>query len=96
MEGKLVCGNCQHEYAIKEGIPNFLLPNHLGAWILSCLGSAAGELTVLSLTRYISWLKAASFCGGIFSGSLSNVVRRFPLVFSMACTYICTAVLSGP
>ncbi|KAH0559529.1 hypothetical protein GP486_003958 [Trichoglossum hirsutum] len=30
-EGKLVCGNCQHEYAIKEGIPNFLLPNHLGS-----------------------------------------------------------------
>lgn len=28
-EGKLVCGNCQHEYQIKEGIPNFLLPNHL-------------------------------------------------------------------
>src|SRR5947207_2395081 len=30
MEGKLVCGNCGHEYAIKEGIANFLLPNHLG------------------------------------------------------------------
>ncbi|KAI9818185.1 MAG: hypothetical protein M1827_000810 [Pycnora praestabilis] len=30
MEGKLVCGNCRHEYAIKEGIANFLLPNHLG------------------------------------------------------------------
>lgn len=29
-EGKLVCGNCGHEYAIKEGIANFLLPNHLG------------------------------------------------------------------
>lgn len=27
--GKLVCGNCGHEYAIKEGIANFLLPNHL-------------------------------------------------------------------
>ena len=32
MEGKLVCGNCGHEYAIKEGIANFLLPNHLGEW----------------------------------------------------------------
>ncbi len=35
VEGKLVCGNCEHEYAIKEGIANFLLPNHLGtltAW----------------------------------------------------------------
>ncbi|KAL8713475.1 MAG: hypothetical protein Q9220_002337 [cf. Caloplaca sp. 1 TL-2023] len=30
MEGKLVCGNCGHEYKIKEGIANFLLPNHLG------------------------------------------------------------------
>lgn len=30
MEGKMVCGNCGHEYKIKEGIANFLLPNHLG------------------------------------------------------------------
>lgn len=29
-EGKLVCGNCGHEYRIKEGIANFLLPSHLG------------------------------------------------------------------
>ncbi|KZZ93485.1 putative protein family UPF0434/Trm112 [Ascosphaera apis ARSEF 7405] len=28
-EGKLVCGNCGHQYMIKEGIPNFLLPGHL-------------------------------------------------------------------
>jgi multifunctional methyltransferase subunit TRM112 len=28
-EGKLVCGNCGHEYAIKEGIAIFLLPSHL-------------------------------------------------------------------
>ena len=28
-EGMLVCGNCGHEYRIKEGIANFLLPNHL-------------------------------------------------------------------
>ncbi|PHH64901.1 hypothetical protein CDD81_3758 [Ophiocordyceps australis] len=28
-EGKLVCQNCGHEYAIKEGIANFLLPSHL-------------------------------------------------------------------
>ncbi|KAJ5468681.1 hypothetical protein N7475_006433 [Penicillium sp. IBT 31633x] len=28
-EGKLVCGNCGHQYTIKEGIPNFLLPSHL-------------------------------------------------------------------
>ncbi|KAL8955887.1 MAG: hypothetical protein Q9193_006412 [Seirophora villosa] len=30
VEGKMVCGNCGHEYKIKEGIANFLLPNHLG------------------------------------------------------------------
>ncbi|KAL8971501.1 MAG: hypothetical protein Q9183_001027 [Haloplaca sp. 2 TL-2023] len=30
MEGKMVCGNCGHEYKIKEGIANFLLPSHLG------------------------------------------------------------------
>ena len=29
VEGKMVCGNCGHEYRIKEGIANFLLPNHL-------------------------------------------------------------------
>lgn len=28
-EGKLVCGHCGHEYAIREGIANFLLPSHL-------------------------------------------------------------------
>ncbi|PWY76155.1 Trm112p-domain-containing protein [Aspergillus heteromorphus CBS 117.55] len=30
VEGKLCCGNCGHEYTIKEGIANFLLPSHLG------------------------------------------------------------------
>ncbi|KAG0645392.1 eRF1 methyltransferase subunit trm112 [Hyphodiscus hymeniophilus] len=29
MEGSLVCANCGHEYKVKEGIANFLLPNHL-------------------------------------------------------------------
>ncbi|KAI1498575.1 hypothetical protein F5X99DRAFT_320751 [Biscogniauxia marginata] len=29
MEGFLVCGNCGHEYAVREGIANFLLPSHL-------------------------------------------------------------------
>ncbi|KAI1319879.1 hypothetical protein F5Y16DRAFT_390496 [Xylariaceae sp. FL0255] len=29
VEGKLVCANCGHEYAVKEGIANFLLPSHL-------------------------------------------------------------------
>jgi multifunctional methyltransferase subunit TRM112 len=28
-EGKLVCGSCGHEYAVKEGVANFLLPGHL-------------------------------------------------------------------
>jgi len=28
-EGKLVCGCCGHEYAVKEGVANFLLPGHL-------------------------------------------------------------------
>ena len=28
-EGKLVCGNCEFEYPIKEGVGNFLLPSHL-------------------------------------------------------------------
>lgn len=29
-EGKLVCGNCGHEYLVKEGIANFLLPAGVG------------------------------------------------------------------
>ncbi|KAE9961774.1 hypothetical protein EG328_001709 [Venturia inaequalis] len=29
LTGELVCANCGHEYAIKEGIANFLLPSHL-------------------------------------------------------------------
>ncbi|KAJ4309061.1 hypothetical protein N0V94_009099 [Neodidymelliopsis sp. IMI 364377] len=28
-EGKLVCGCCGHEYSVKEGVANFLLPGHL-------------------------------------------------------------------
>ncbi|KAF2033816.1 Trm112p-domain-containing protein [Setomelanomma holmii] len=28
-EGILVCGSCGHEYAVKEGVANFLLPGHL-------------------------------------------------------------------
>ncbi|KAL2828632.1 hypothetical protein BDW59DRAFT_41775 [Aspergillus cavernicola] len=28
-EGRLICGNCGHEYMVKEGIANFLLPSHL-------------------------------------------------------------------
>jgi len=35
-EGKMVCGNCGHEYRIKEGIANFLLPSHLGESELYC------------------------------------------------------------
>ena len=30
VEGILVCGNCGHEYPIKESVANFLLPSHLG------------------------------------------------------------------
>ncbi|GAW12646.1 hypothetical protein ANO14919_020160 [Xylariales sp. No.14919] len=29
VEGKLVCASCGHEYAVREGIANFLLPSHL-------------------------------------------------------------------
>jgi multifunctional methyltransferase subunit TRM112 len=44
-EGKMVCGNCGHEYRIKEGIANFLLPNHLGGF--ARLGSGVGGAGVL-------------------------------------------------
>ena len=29
VEGRLACRACGHEYAVKEGIANFLLPSHL-------------------------------------------------------------------
>ncbi|KAI0157462.1 hypothetical protein GGR57DRAFT_67459 [Xylariaceae sp. FL1272] len=29
MEGKLICKACGHEYQVREGIANFLLPSHL-------------------------------------------------------------------
>lgn len=29
LEGKLRCGSCGHEYGVKEGVGNFLLPAHL-------------------------------------------------------------------
>lgn len=32
-EGKLVCGNCGHEFRIHQGIANFLLPGHLGEFL---------------------------------------------------------------
>lgn len=40
----MVCGNCGHEYPIKEGIANFLLPNHLGeSWFSIYFGDEGGE-----------------------------------------------------
>ncbi|KAL2839211.1 hypothetical protein BJX68DRAFT_258922 [Aspergillus pseudodeflectus] len=42
-EGKLICGNCGHEYMIKEGIANFLLPSHLGMKL--------GTLNSMSIAR---------------------------------------------
>lgn len=55
-EGKLVCGNCRHEYRIKEGIANFLLPSHLGeptpstfALLLHSRGSAGKHMLLLQL-----------------------------------------------
>jgi len=29
LEGELKCASCDHVYAVKEGIPNFLLPPHM-------------------------------------------------------------------
>ena len=49
IEGKLVCGNCGHEYEIKEGIANFLLPGHLGKSYWGFIGSSC--LKVVSCGR---------------------------------------------
>ena len=35
VEGKMICGSCGHEYRIKEGIANFLLPSHLGRFVVN-------------------------------------------------------------
>ena len=47
-EGKLVCGNCGHEYRIKEGIANFLLPGHLGMLSLKIL-KAGGSADLIGI-----------------------------------------------
>jgi len=45
VEGKLVCGNCGHEYAIHQGIANFLLPGHLGISLApSVWGGAVADM----------------------------------------------------
>ncbi|KAI5285449.1 hypothetical protein KEM52_002437 [Ascosphaera acerosa] len=67
VEGKLVCANCGHIYTIKEGIPNFLLPGHLGessspAQSRSCsylCAVADGNLTQSDCTPLV-WLRIAS------------------------------------
>ncbi|CAZ85030.1 unnamed protein product [Tuber melanosporum] len=47
VEGKLVCRNCGHEYAIHQGIANFLLPGHLGiSPLLLVWGGALAEIYV--------------------------------------------------
>lgn len=50
-EGKMVCGKCGHEYKIKEGIANFLLPSHLGEFVTKsiCFASASADECHLSL-----------------------------------------------
>lgn len=50
-EGKLLCGNCGHEYVVKEGIPNFLLPSHLGE-LHFCSSPACLSLMHSSLIWY--------------------------------------------
>lgn len=50
-QGKLVCENCDHEYPVKDGIPNFLLPGHLGMVIgLLSVASVAALCTAALLT----------------------------------------------
>lgn len=53
-EGKMVCGNCGHEYKIKEGIANFLLPSHLGEWVLFLVAQPKNMVV-----EQISWLSRA-------------------------------------
>ena len=52
VEGRMVCGNCGHEYRIKEGIANFLLPSHLGEW-RSWVGRRDAGLMMLQCEREI-------------------------------------------
>lgn len=57
-EGKMVCGNCRHEYRIKEGIANFLLPSHLGE-LLAVLLQFIARPARMCLCK-ISWLICCS------------------------------------
>ena len=57
-QGRMVCGNCGHEYRIKEGIANFLLPSHLGELfpfthvVLLYIGDLAGQNVRLFLSGH--------------------------------------------
>ena len=55
-EGKMVCGNCGHEYKIKEGIANFLLPSHLGKF--SCVPTRS-----LALCGWLYSTRCNRVCG---------------------------------
>lgn len=67
-EGKMVCGNCGHEYRIKEGIANFLLPSHLG------------ELSpyILVISLYVNGLdwKNSLLCFKVASRTMQRVLAH--------------------
>lgn len=52
MEGKLICGDCGHEYMIKEGIANFLLPSHLGLNLVLHFFQAPTDLIILQFKNF--------------------------------------------
>ncbi|KAJ6155029.1 hypothetical protein N7470_005595 [Penicillium chermesinum] len=69
MEGRLVCGNCGHQYAIKEGIANFLLPSHLG----ETRSQAHHYIIYLLICLSLSLPLISTLC------HLSLEMRRYPL-----------------
>lgn len=73
-EGKLVCGSCGHEYKIKEGIANFLLPSHLGKKCCSFAPLAPLSLFPSIIFLCVFWRENSSG-DALFRLKLSEIAR---------------------
>ena len=73
-EGKLVCGNCGHEYKIKEGIANFLLPSHLGQLCQVSLWMRPSTGEVWIREQFETWL--IEHCASMRATVATKLSRR--------------------
>ena len=85
VNAQLECANCRHQYTVREGIANFLLPSHLGerchyksldsitdvrlAPSVRGLASRIDKATLSRIAHYLDWL------GSIATGSIPDWTR---------------------